>query len=105
MRAVIALLQMSAKRGGAACADVSECPQLLGRKRMVPSLKELLFVLAKDIGDFQPMIAHCCWGSSFVSRMGFSSSASKGLGAACIRRVETRKYRAVVWMSACPSRT
>ena len=91
MRAVIALLQMSAKRGGAACADVSECPQLLGRKHMAPSLKELLFVLAKDIGDFKPMIGHCCCGSFFLERMGFKASASNGLGAACSRRVETRK--------------
>ena len=66
MRAVIALLQMSAKRGGAACADISECSSLLGRKCMAPSLEKLLFVLAKDIGDFQPMAGHCCWGSSFI---------------------------------------
>src|SRR5437868_2572290 len=105
MRAVIALLQMSAQHGGAACADVPECPQLLGRDRMAPSLEELLFVLAKDIGDFEPMPGHSCWGSSFEERMGFNASASKGLGAACIRRVETRKYLAVVWISACPSRT
>src|SRR5579863_617528 len=77
----------------------------MGRECRAPSLEELLFVLAKEIGDFQLMLGHCCWGSSFVELMGLSSSASKGLGAACIRRVETRKYLAVVWISACPSRT
>jgi hypothetical protein len=66
MRAVIALLQMSAKRGGAACADVPEGSQLMGRERVTPSLEELLFVLAKDIGDFQPMSAHCGCGPSFI---------------------------------------
>src|SRR5271155_875907 len=72
MRAVIALLQMGAQRGGAACADVPECSPLMGRERMAPSLEKLLFVLAKDIGDFQPMCGHCCCGSSFIERMGFS---------------------------------
>jgi hypothetical protein len=52
MRTVIALLHMSPQRGGAACADVTECSQLMGRECMAPSLEELLFVLAKDIGDF-----------------------------------------------------
>ena len=52
MRAVITLLHVSAQRGGAACADVSEGSQLMGRERVTPSLEELLFVLAKDIGDF-----------------------------------------------------
>jgi hypothetical protein len=66
MRTVIALLQMSAKRGGAACADVTECSQLVGRECMARSLEELLFMLAKDIGDFQPMSGHGCCGSSFT---------------------------------------
>ena len=60
MRAVIALLRMGAQRGGAACADVPECSQLMGRECMAPSLEELLFVLAKDIGDFEPMSTHLC---------------------------------------------
>jgi hypothetical protein len=66
MRAVIALLHVSAKRGGAACADVTEYSPLMGRECVAPSLEEFLFVLAKDIGDFQPMLDHCCRGSSFV---------------------------------------
>jgi hypothetical protein len=91
MRAMIALLQMSAQHCGAARADVPEGSQLMGRERVAPSLEELLFVLAKDIGDFQPMFGHGCCGSPFIWWMGFSSSASKGLGASCIRRVETRR--------------
>ena len=56
MRAMITLLQMSAQRGGAACADVPEGSPLMGRERIAPSLEELLFVLAKDIGDFEPNV-------------------------------------------------
>jgi hypothetical protein len=52
---VITLLEARAERGGAACTDVPECLALVGRECSAPPLEELLFVLAKDIGDFQPM--------------------------------------------------
>jgi hypothetical protein len=65
--AAIALFYMSAKGGGAACADVTECSKLMCGEGMTPSLEEFLFVLAKDIGDFQPMLGHPCLPSSFDS--------------------------------------
>jgi hypothetical protein len=52
---VITLLEACAQSGGSACADVPERLALVGRKRIAPTSKELLFVLTKDIGDFQPM--------------------------------------------------
>jgi hypothetical protein len=54
----IALFDMSAEGGGAACADVPECSKLLGRESVTPSLEEFLFVLTKDIGDFESLFAH-----------------------------------------------
>jgi hypothetical protein len=53
-------LDVSAEGSGAACADVTECSKLLRGDGVAPSLEEFLFVLAKDIGDFQPMFAHLC---------------------------------------------
>lgn len=96
MGAGIALLEVASESGGAACADVAERPPLLPGQSVSPRGEEFLFVLAKDIGDFQPMFGHSCWSSSLEWKMGFSRSESNGLGAACIRVVETRKYRAVV---------
>ena len=55
--ASIALLDMSAEGGGAACADVTECSKLVGRENMTPPFEEFLFVLTKDIG-FQPPFSH-----------------------------------------------
>jgi hypothetical protein len=55
----IAFLKMSAERGGAACADVTEYAPLLPGQGVSPGGEELLFVLTKDIGDFQPMLPHC----------------------------------------------
>src|SRR5215470_6202377 len=54
----VALLDMGAESGCAACADVTEYTALLAGQRMSPLGHELLFVLAKDIGDFEPMLAH-----------------------------------------------
>jgi hypothetical protein len=55
---VITLLEACAQSGGSACADVPERLALVGRESMAPSRQELLLVLAKDIGDFQPMFHH-----------------------------------------------
>jgi hypothetical protein len=54
----IALLDMGAESGCAACADVTECTALLRGQPMSPLGHELLFVLTKDIGDFEPMLGH-----------------------------------------------
>ena len=54
----IALLDMGAESGRAACADVTEYTALLAGQCMSPLGHELLFVLAKDIGDFEPMLGH-----------------------------------------------
>jgi hypothetical protein len=62
VRAVVALYKASAERGGSTGADVPEYFALLSGQSMSPSGKELLFVLAKDIGHFQPMTRHeSCW--------------------------------------------
>jgi hypothetical protein len=53
---VVALLDMAAEGSGAACADVTECPQL--RSGETAPAEELLFMLTEDIGDFEPMWAH-----------------------------------------------
>jgi hypothetical protein len=60
MRTVVTLFDACAQGGGSACADVTECLALLGREAVTPARKEILFVLAKDIGDFQPMFSHRC---------------------------------------------
>ena len=96
MGALVALFDVCTKSSGSACADVSECSALLDIERMPPLPEELLFVLAKDIGDFQPMFDHPCRPSSLEGKMGLSWRVSNGLGAAWIRVVETRRYRAVV---------
>ena len=88
---VVTLFQACAERGSAACADVPECLALVGRQRIAPPREELLFVLAKDIGDFQPMLVHRCRPSSSERSMGFSGSASKGLRMACSRWSDTRR--------------
>jgi hypothetical protein len=51
----IALLEVGAESGRAACADVTA---LLGGQFTSPPSHELLFVLTKDIGDFEPMLCH-----------------------------------------------
>jgi hypothetical protein len=55
---------VSAQGRSAACADVTECSKLVRREGMTPSFEEFLFVLTKDIGDFQPIFAHLCLWSS-----------------------------------------
>lgn len=58
VQAMVALLYTGAERGGAACADVAECLELLARQHIAPAIQELLSVLAEDIGDFQSRFAH-----------------------------------------------
>jgi hypothetical protein len=77
---VVALLEVRAESGGAAGADVSEGSALRGVEHVPPSPEELLFVLAKDIGDFEPMFSHRCRPSSFEWSMGFGCRLSNGLG-------------------------
>jgi hypothetical protein len=57
-QAVIAPLNVRAEGGGLACADVPEDPKLMVREYVPPSFEKFLFVLAKDIGDFEPMRVH-----------------------------------------------
>ena len=62
VRAVVALGKESAERVGSTGADVPEYFALLCGQSMSPSGKELLLMLAKDIGHFQPMTRHeSCW--------------------------------------------
>src|SRR5215471_10239355 len=102
---VITLLEACAQSGGSACADVSEGLALVGRERIAPPYQKLLFVSTKDLRDFQPRFHQRCRPSSSEWSMGFSCSASNGLRIACSRCSDTRRYRAVVRMSECPSRT
>lgn len=95
MRAVVAAFDARAQCCGLACTDVSEYSPLLGRKHRTPTLEKFLFVLTKDIGDFQPMRVHSSRLAS-KSEIAFSGRVSRGL---VIRRrcaVDTRRYRAVV---------
>src|SRR3954454_3220314 len=104
MGAVVALPYVCAKGGGAARADIPERLPLLGRQYISPALEEFLTVLAEDIGDFQPGFRHRFRPSAEYSTP-FSWSASKGLGAARNRCMDTRRYLAVVRISAWPRRT
>ena len=104
MGAVVALLYVGAEGGGAACADIAERLPLLGRQYVSPAIEELLTVLAEDIGDFQPGFRYLLRPSAEYST-GCRGSASKGLGAAWSRFSDTRRYLAVVRISAWPSRT
>jgi hypothetical protein len=62
VRAAVALCKASAERCGSTGADVPEYFALLSGQSMSPSGKELLLMLAKDIGHFQPMTRHeSCW--------------------------------------------
>jgi hypothetical protein len=62
VRAAVALCKASAEGGGSTGADVPEYLALLSGQSMSPSGKELLLMLAKDIGHFQPMTRHeSCW--------------------------------------------
>jgi hypothetical protein len=49
---------------------------------MTPALEKFLFVLTKDIGDFEPPFAHGCRPLSWERSMGLSWRASNGLGVA-----------------------
>jgi hypothetical protein len=93
--AVVAAFDASAQRCGLACADVSEYSPLLRRKYRPPTLKKFLFVLAKDIGDFEPMWVHLRRRSS-EAEIAFSGSVSRGLVIPRRCAVDTRRYRAVV---------
>ena len=82
------MFEVGAKSGGAACADVAEYPALLAGQSMSPGGEKFLFVLTKDIGDFQPRFGHFRRGS--LSRVTDESSrASKGLRMAWIMRLDT----------------
>ena len=91
MGTMIALLDLGAEGGGTACADVSECFTLLGRQHVSPAIQKFLTVLAEDIGDFKPTGCHRCRPSSQRYSIGFSCSASNGLGTFFIRARDTRR--------------
>ena len=58
MGAVVALPNVGAEDGGAACADIAESLPLLRRQYRTPAIEEFLTVLAEDISDFQPGFRH-----------------------------------------------
>ena len=58
--ASIACIQVSAELRGSTCADITESLELAVRQQGSPAFQKLLFMLTKDIGDFQPMLAHLC---------------------------------------------
>jgi hypothetical protein len=60
VKTAITLLEAGTESGGATGADVSEYFALRSGERLSPAGKELLCVLTKDIGYFQPMLRHEC---------------------------------------------
>jgi hypothetical protein len=100
VRAVIAVFDVSAECCGAARDDVPERLALLGRHSMPIVLKELLLVLTKDIGDFEPIFDHRRRPSPSDSVISITWSFSNGLTAALSVRFDTCRYRAVVSKSA-----
>jgi hypothetical protein len=64
MSARVALFQPTPESGGAAGADVMESFPLGRRDGVPPAAQEMPSILAKDIGDFQPMFTHRCRPSS-----------------------------------------
>jgi hypothetical protein len=60
VKTAITLLEPRTESGGATGADVSEYFTLSGGERVSPAGKELLCVLTKDIGYFQPILRHDC---------------------------------------------
>ena len=58
MSAGVAFLHPTAQSGGAAGTDVMESFPLDSRDGVPPTAQEGLPVWAKDIGDFQPRLAH-----------------------------------------------
>ena len=91
MAAGITLLQVRAQGGGAADADVPKSFALLGREGVAPLAQELLFIAAKDLGHFQPMVFHRLRPSPSEVRISRIGRAAKGLGAVWKRRSETCK--------------
>jgi hypothetical protein len=58
--ATVAYMQMTAQCRGSTRTDIAKRLQLAVRQDRPPPLQKLLFVLAKDIGDFRPMLFHRC---------------------------------------------
>ena len=88
---MVTLLEAGAQSGGLACADVPERLALVGRERIAPPRQELLLVLTKDLGDFQPRWHQRGRPSSSELSRGLSRSASNGLRIACSRCSDTRR--------------
>jgi hypothetical protein len=57
---MVALPDVCAEGGGAACGDVAEGLELPARENVAPVLEEFLSMLSEDIGDFQPIRVHRC---------------------------------------------
>ena len=102
---MIALFPASGESGGSACADVAESLALLGQEGVAPAGQEFLFVLSRDIGDFQPMLGHRCRLLPWERSMRFRCRVSKELLTDCKRCSDTFRCRAVVRLSAWPSMT
>jgi hypothetical protein len=89
MGAAIALLDVAAESGGAASADVSQSFPLMGRHGVAPAAQELLLVLAKDIGHFEPMLCHLLLPSPSEVRTSGMGRSSSGLVVVLSLRSET----------------
>jgi hypothetical protein len=53
-------MEMTAQCRGSTRADIAKRLQLAVRQNGPPPFQKLLFVLAKDIGDFRPTLFHLC---------------------------------------------
>src|SRR4051794_20409176 len=84
MPALVALLDMTAQRGGPTGRDVAQGTALLRREPIAAEVEEGVAMVPEDIGHFEPRSRHGCGPSSFGGM-----SRSSGLWVASRAAVET----------------
>lgn len=78
--ALLYVLRVTAKSGGAAVADCLESFSPMSADYTAPLCEELFFILAEDIGHFEPMFSHCPGGRALTVGIRSSEpSVSSGL--------------------------
>jgi len=93
LRTVIALFPACAQGGGTGHAQMSrKALRCLGREGVAPAGEEFLFVLAKDIGGFQPRGQTLATPRRRKRSMGWSCRASKGLRTA-LQSLDRKRFR------------
>ena len=78
--ALLHVLHVTAKSGGAAVADRCEGFSLMSADYVAPLCEDLFFIPAEDIGHFEPMFSHRCGGMALAAGIRSSEpSVSSGL--------------------------